>query len=368
MYITLQKKDLRFSCGADIDNRHGLYLVKRLPDGTFEMVAGTGDWGRREVTLEVELSPLPDGAPYLLVVSARIGNVKFEEVPYCITIQSEHPLKSADPLPVTNVPDLIKTMITWLRLHYDNQRVLESSIYGLCHLSHFKENRPIIAEVGGISLLCDIIKDYMTEWQMLKEVLSLVWDMSCDLGVRKLFNDADMPSLIQIVKEKHYSNVELQEVVEVTMRNLSLEKGIAMDPLIEKCILVNACTFCVTGSKSYLLQSWHDCYTCNLRTRCGICSVCVETCHKGHKISAPKFSRFFCDCGHGKLIKAVKCNAIKDMTQYGLEKKREKDEFYDSDEDDPGPLPNPFLPGPKIDDRKRKRETGGRKVHTLFDN
>ena len=98
-------------------------------------------------------------------------------------------------------------------------------------------------------------------------------------------------------------------MVDVTLRNLSLEKGIAMDPLIEKCILVNACTFCVTGSKSYLLQrhsplstllqcsncqfylSWHDCYTCNLRTRCGICSVCVETCHKGHKISAPKFSR-----------------------------------------------------------------------------
>ena len=31
MYITLQKKDLRFSCGADIDNRHGMYLAKRLP-------------------------------------------------------------------------------------------------------------------------------------------------------------------------------------------------------------------------------------------------------------------------------------------------------------------------------------------------
>jgi len=32
-------------------------------------------------------------------------------------------------------------------------------------------------------LVCDIIKDYMAEWQMLKEVLSLVWDMSCDLGI-----------------------------------------------------------------------------------------------------------------------------------------------------------------------------------------
>lgn len=43
------------------------------------------------VTLEVYLTPLPDGAPYLLVVSARIGNVKFEEVPYCITIQRYPP-------------------------------------------------------------------------------------------------------------------------------------------------------------------------------------------------------------------------------------------------------------------------------------
>lgn len=167
------------------------------------------------MTLEVELSPLPDDQPYILVVSARIGNVKFEAVPYCITIQryshslpyshhtrlnwvphSEHPLQSAVLLP-TNVPDLIKTMINWLRLHYDTQRVcarilslprlqsfqvLESSLYALCHLSHFKENRPRIADAGGITLLCDIIKDYMTEWQMLKEVLSLVWDMSCDLG------------------------------------------------------------------------------------------------------------------------------------------------------------------------------------------
>ncbi len=33
LLITLSKKDLRFSCGADIDNKHGLYLIKK--DGTF---------------------------------------------------------------------------------------------------------------------------------------------------------------------------------------------------------------------------------------------------------------------------------------------------------------------------------------------
>ena len=127
------------------------------------MIAGTGDWGRREsnflailwvfyppthpfsslVTMEIELSPLPDGAPYVLVVSARIGNVKFEEVPYCIIIHrlvlansgktttlthnSAQPLKAAVPL-TTSVPDLIKMMLLWLRLNYDNQRVQIQSL------------------------------------------------------------------------------------------------------------------------------------------------------------------------------------------------------------------------------------------------
>jgi hypothetical protein len=128
--------------------------------------------------------------------------------------------------------------------------------------------------------------------------------------------------------------------------------GIAMDELIEKCIIANACTFCVTGSKTFLLQSWHDCYTCNLRSGYGICSTCVgtyldfclkmaffsskrlmntplslETCHKGHKISPPKYSRFYCDCGHGsKTKKGHICRGIKSAAEIGLEKKRERDE------------------------------------------
>ena len=47
LYITLSKKDLRFSCGADVDNRHGLYMLQRNNNTTshldrFVFVAATG--------------------------------------------------------------------------------------------------------------------------------------------------------------------------------------------------------------------------------------------------------------------------------------------------------------------------------------
>lgn len=46
-YITLSKKDLRFSCGADVDNRHGLYMLERNKNASsnldrFVFVAATG--------------------------------------------------------------------------------------------------------------------------------------------------------------------------------------------------------------------------------------------------------------------------------------------------------------------------------------
>ncbi len=47
LYITLSKKDLRFSCGADVDNRHGLYMLERVKNAAshldrFIFVAATG--------------------------------------------------------------------------------------------------------------------------------------------------------------------------------------------------------------------------------------------------------------------------------------------------------------------------------------
>jgi len=148
----------------------------------------------------------------------------------------------------------------------------------------------------------------------------------------------------------------------------------AMDPLIEMCIIKDACTFSVTGSKSYLLQVWYDCFTCNLRSNFGICQSCANTCHSGHLLSAPKFGRFFCDCGHGEAYntkkKGVKCVIVKTETEIGLKKKREKDEDYrrddDSDDDPPPDIPRPFnLPVPSPTHTTTK-DTQKPKIATLF--
>jgi len=195
------------------------------------------------------------------------------------------------------------------------------------------------------------MKKYINEKGLQKEAISLIWNLSCDLDVRALVNSLDAKTIVMLIREHHYKNVEIQELADITLRNLSLEKGNAMDPLIEKCIIANACTFSVTGEKTFLLQSWHDCYTCNLRSGYGICSICVVTCHKGHNISPPKFSRFFCDCGHGAL-KGKKCNAVKSLQELGLTMRREKDEDYREKDEDPTPDPF-FFPGPITPKKKQ---------------
>jgi len=151
-----------------------------------------------------------------------------------------------------------------------------------------------------------------------------------------------------------------------------------MDPLVEKCIIKDACTFSVTGNKSYLLQVWYVCFTCNLRSNFGICQSCAIFCHNCHQLSAPKFGRFFCDCGHGEAYntkkKGVLCLIVKKEEELGLKRKREKDEDYrkDDSDDDPNPLPIP-LPFPFITPNFNQTQQQSRvtsqpkpKIATLF--
>lgn len=58
------------------------------------------------------------------------------------------------------------------------------------------------------------------------------------------------------------------------------------------------CTYITTGDQ-YVEQHWYFCYTCDLAGSDGVCSVCARVCHKGCELAYSKFSRFFCDCGHG---------------------------------------------------------------------
>jgi hypothetical protein len=55
--------------------------------------------------------------------------------------------------------------------------------------------------------------------------------------VRQELNNHDFKTLFTVVKERHYTNTEIQELADIAYRNLTLAQGFAMDPLIEKCII-----------------------------------------------------------------------------------------------------------------------------------
>jgi len=255
-------------------------------------------------------------------------------------------------------------------------------LLGLMYYAFYPENRKIIADKGGIQLVMTHLQKYGSDKDLVKETLSLIWNIACDLDVRKTLNKTNIAELIVKVKDKHYKNEEVNEVADVTLRSLKKEQGTCMDPLVEKCIIKDACTFSVTGNTTYLLQVWYDCFTCNLRSNFGICQSCAIFCHNGHQLSAPKFGRFFCDCGHGEAYntkkKGVPCGIVKKVEDLGLKRKREKDEDYrkeDSD-DDPDPLPLPFpmpLPFPFIQPNFHQTTQSSRdasqpkpKIATLF--
>ena len=65
------------------------------------------------------------------------------------------------------------------------------------------------------------------------------------------------------------------------------------------------CTFNLT-KKQFTKQFWYSCYTCVYSSNAGCCLTCAATCHKGHNLSEPRYSDFFCDCGAGELTDGKK--------------------------------------------------------------
>jgi len=239
--------------------------------------------------------------------------------------------------------------------------MIEHMMYTLMDYAFYPECRKIIAMEGGIESVLGSIERFINDRIVVKQGLALLWNLSSDIDAREKLNNMKVEDIYNKIKDVYYNNQEVQEVVEVALRSLKLKQSVAMDPLIEKCLLQNACTFSVTGDKTYLLQVWYDCYTCNLRATYGICATCAVTCHHGHNLSSPKFGRFFCDCGHGALIKkGIICKSVKKLEDLGLERKREKDEDYfkrDGD-DDPDPIIPllPFLLPPKKQEKEKKKK------------
>lgn len=92
------------------------------------------------------------------------------------------------------------------------------------------------------------------------------------------------------------SNVDdpsLDEPLNINDVDLLHPRSASVDEAIEQ----NICTYSVTGD-DYAVQNWYNCYTCGLVDGEGCCEVCVNTCHRGHKVSeVQRSSSFFCDCG-----------------------------------------------------------------------
>jgi len=200
--------------------------------------------------LEVQLEP--SELPYLLICSARIGNIKFREVPWTVNVQSEHPVQISPA--EFNLLYLAEALIQYMKNNSDNGEVLKHSMFGLMYYAFYDTHRKILSEKGALEIAKHCVEKFGSDKDLVKETLSLIWNLGCDEDVRKLLNSCGWPDLIKQIREKFYKNEEVQEIADVTLRSLKLSKGMAMEPLIEKCIIADACTFSVTG-KNHLFTS-----------------------------------------------------------------------------------------------------------------
>jgi len=351
--ISISKKDLRWAVGADKDNRQGIYLMESIGGGKWEqsdmiLVESSGDWSKREVSLEAMLK---ENTTYYVVVLATISNVKFTSVPYTIRIYSECDLQCIEMRKQSKPCMLLKAILQDMSAHMKNHKRLTSEIYSLMHFLFMydadgKSNRISAMELGALEMLMTAMNSFDSERSLQLIACSVLWNMACSQETRNHMMQSGVLELLEKVRQKFYGDEEFHEVIDAAKRNICMKSAaIAMDPLIEQCILQDACTFSVTGNKTFLLQVWYDCKTCNMRSNYGVCQTCAQVCHKGHELGPPKFARFYCDCGYGEVAKkadAVKaCLCVKTESELKLKKKREKDKFYYNPDEKEDPEPKP---------------------------
>eukprot|EP01090_Pellita_catalonica_P016339 TRINITY_DN4641_c0_g1_i2.p1 TRINITY_DN4641_c0_g1~~TRINITY_DN4641_c0_g1_i2.p1 ORF type:complete len:373 (-),score=34.41 TRINITY_DN4641_c0_g1_i2:199-1317(-) len=98
------------------------------------------------------------------------------------------------------------------------------------------------------------------------------------------------------------------------------EEEIASPDVLE-AIRDGVCTFVKTGP-DFQAQYWWNCATCDWPNGSGVCAVCKDICHKGHKLttmqqgflfqgSPANFCRFYCDCGSRFCDDTISCLALR---------------------------------------------------------
>jgi hypothetical protein len=289
--VTISKEDLRWAQGSDKDNRQGIYLLERdTEDGAARFVDSTGEFCRRDVSLLATLKP---GKIYDVVVMSTIGNVKFETVNWSLHVEAAEEV-AVTFMPQPNLKLLCQASVLEILANISVSERCQSEIYALQHLGFlFDEQvsppvslRLYMLELGIVDLVLQLLHRYPKEQELVNLVLSLVWALGSSTELREAFRKTDLLQLIKEAEQRFYSDEETRELCDVASRNITnAGASIAMDPFVENCIVHGCCTYAVTGRKSYLMQVWYDCATCNLRSNFGVCQVCAMTCHKGHVLS-----------------------------------------------------------------------------------
>ena len=71
------------------------------------------------------------------------------------------------------------------------------------------------------------------------------------------------------------------------------------------------CTFSQTGEVG-IEQKLYNCVTCNMQDGHCICKICINNCHKGHKVVfSEEDAEGFCDCGEQGSRGIRSCNMLK---------------------------------------------------------
>ena len=71
------------------------------------------------------------------------------------------------------------------------------------------------------------------------------------------------------------------------------------------------CTFSTTGEVG-IEQMLYNCITCNMQDGHCICKICINNCHKGHKVVfSEEDAEGYCDCGEQGSRGIRSCNMLK---------------------------------------------------------
>lgn len=98
---------------------------------------------------------------------------------------------------------------------------------------------------------------------------------------------------------KPVKNILIHQIIDSANQNHLIPPELnPPPPSINKLVpkIEAICTYSATD-KTYGIQKWYQCRTCNISGNCGFCEICAKICHKGHDVVYQGVSQgFYCDC------------------------------------------------------------------------